>query len=430
MEDMLIMSGKERKRKVILSGVAEGALTLVEAAERLDVSYRQVKRIWRRYKGEGDKGLVHRGRGIVSHRRYPEPFKLEVLDLCRDRYEGFGPTLASECLLEERGLQVHPETLRLWFRADGLVYKRRRRKSYKQRREPRSQFGALIQIDGSIHAWFWLDGKHYCLINMVDDATKTTFSYLAGGETTEAVLIALKRWIERWGIPKAVYVDRKTVYVSPKRAQDEVFCRSSWSVFEQVCERLGIEIIVAKSAPAKGRVERSHGTYQDRFVKKMKLREIQDLEAANAYLESSFIDEYNSKYTRSPKNPQDAHRDPKVYGDLDQLICWTWARLVRNDWTFQLKGQHYQLERKQLTKIDPKHQIEVRRYLDGTLSAWFKGHRLNFHPIESRPPEVKVPTTGICSAQRSRSARQNKHKSPWNLYRPKQLVASSRKATK
>ena len=145
-------------------------------------------------------------------------------------------------------------------------------------------------MDGSIHPWFGDKHGKKCLLNLVDDATTTTLSLMADGETTQVIMMVLKQWIERYGIPQSIYVDLKSVYIAPKEL----------SVFEQACNRLGIEIIKAYSAPAKGRVERNHGVYQDRFVKELKLEGITTIEGANRLLIDSFIDELNEKFAKEP----------------------------------------------------------------------------------------------------------------------------------
>src|ERR1700733_7395583 len=209
----LLMSEKERLRKVVFEMVKKGCLTLKKAAQQAEMSYRQGKRLYKAYKREGDAALVNKHRGRVSNRRYPQ--REAILERYREKYKGFGPTLAAEYLEEEDNLKIDHETLRRLLLSNGLWSKQRKRSPYRRQRECRAQFGELVQIDGSIHDWLG-EGHDCCLINMVDDATSKTHAYLDSGETTRAVFIALWQWIERYGIPLALYVDLKTVYVSPK----------------------------------------------------------------------------------------------------------------------------------------------------------------------------------------------------------------------
>src|SRR5215204_1024199 len=343
MGDKLIMSAKERNRNIVLEQLKQAKITLVTASEQMGVSYRQGKRLWKRYKTEGVHGLIHRSRGKPSGHAYTKEYKDKLLKLYKEKYTDFGPTLASEMLLEEDNLKINPETLRGWLRAAGMWMTHRKRKSYRQRRQRRERFGELLQIDGSDHAWFGTDKPRSCLLNMVDDATGITLSRLDTGETTYILLTTLKKWIETYGVPVAVYVDLKNVYVSPKRlktSSEDMIAEDSWSVFEKVCQRLRIKIIKAYSPQAKGRVERNHGVYQDRLVKMLALKKIKTIESANRYLEKEFIEKLNNKFAVKASVSEDGHRSVVDYGDLEQIFCWEYSRQVKLDWTVQYKTVH------------------------------------------------------------------------------------------
>jgi transposase len=211
------MSARELRRAEVLGRVKGQTLRLVDAAKMLEVSYRQAKRLWQRYRGEGAKGLPHRSAGRSSNRAKPEKFRRKVLRLIREKYSGteqerFGPTLAAEHLADEDGLEVGEETLRRWMLAEGLWSRRRRRKAHRKRRERRQHFGDLVQLDGSFHAWFEERGPRGCLMNMVDDATGTTCSRLGEQETIWAAVGVLRCWIGKYGVPRALYTDWKNVY--------------------------------------------------------------------------------------------------------------------------------------------------------------------------------------------------------------------------
>jgi len=196
MKEHLVMSQKERDRKAILEQVKGGYFSLVEASKRLEVSYRQVKRIYKRYMAHGDAGLVHLRRGCRSNRARSVEFKEQVLALYKETYAGFGPTLAAE-KLQAQGRALHHDTLRKWLICAGMWERKRKGVKHRARRLRRAQFGDLVQMDGSIHRWFGDDSPFCCLMNLVDDATGTTFALLAGGETTQAAMEVLKGWIGR-----------------------------------------------------------------------------------------------------------------------------------------------------------------------------------------------------------------------------------------
>jgi transposase len=246
------MSSKELKRLGVLGRVEKEALKLVNAAEILGLSYRQMKRIWRRYQEEGAEGLQHRSVGRESGRRKAKKFRAKVLRLVRQKYSGevgerFGPTLAAEHLGSEDGMEVHPETLRRWMLSEGLWSRMRKRRTHRKRREARAHFGELVQLDGSFHEWYEQRGPKGCLMNLVDDATATTLARIGVEETIWTAVGVLRQWIEQYGVPVALYTDWKTVYV--KEASEQQLLRGEASVtqFGRMCGRLGIRIIAANS---------------------------------------------------------------------------------------------------------------------------------------------------------------------------------------
>lgn len=421
MGDKLIMSKKERLRKTIFDRVKDGQLSQVDASRRLGLSYRQTKRSYQRFLKEGDAGLVHRSRGKGSHRAYAPAKKANILKHYEEKYMGFGPTLASEKLEEDDGYQVNRETLRLWLKAAGLYLPRRKRKAHRQRRQRRSRFGDLLQMDGSIHPWFEGVNQNQCLMNIVDDATGKTLALLDSGETTYAALALLKWWIDLHGIPAAVYVDLKSLYISPKALGDDdndEEVEPEWLThFSKACKRLGIEVIKAYSPQAKGRVERNHAVYQDRFVKELKLKGIKTIEEANSLLKDGFIDKLNEKFAKAPASQEDAHVPLEKGQDLNQLLCWDYTRCVMNDWVVRFENQHYQLQATTKLLVSPRQKITVRRHLDGSITLWAKEEKLGYQLVDKKPKVVnsKAP---LGSEERSAIARANKKNSPWSQYNP------------
>lgn len=417
MGDHLIMSAKERKRKAILVEVEIGRLSLKDAAQKMGVSYRQARRIRKRYKQQGDEGLVHGNRGRCSGHAYSSEYRNRVLKIYKEKYFNFGPTFAAEKMAENDGINIHSETLRLWLLEENLWIRQKHRSSHRQRRERRPRFGELLQIDGSIHAWFGKEHPNNCLLNIVDDATGTTLAQLDHGETCYVLLKTLRIWVEKYGVPKAVYVDLKSLYVSPGRLADRNV-ETTMNVFERVCHLLDIEIIKAYSPQAKGRVERNHAVYQDRFLKELGLRKIVDAEVGNAFLLNEYLDKVNSKFAKKPASPEDAHCPAKVYGDLEQIFCWEYMRQVQNDFTLRFNNELLQLEKRQVLDIRSKQDVAVRVHLDGTLSCWYKEQRLNHRKIEASAatPKVVYQPRGYSSSQRSEIAKANKHKSPWSRF--------------
>ena len=406
MGDLLIMSKKERNRKALLDQVVGGYLSLKEASKKMNISYRQGKRIWQSYKQLGDESLLHKSRGRPSVNAYSAEYRAEVLKLYKEHYYDFGPTLAAEHLRRDHGVKMSTESLRQWLLEAGLWSRHRRRKAYRSHRERRPCFGDLLQIDGSIHEWFVGSGQKQCLLNMVDDATGKCYAQLDTGETTAILLRCLYNWISQYGVPKAVYVDLKSVYVSS--TSDE------GSFFQQVCARLNITIIKAYSPQAKGRVERKHGVFQDRLVKEMRLHTITDISAANDYLSTHFLPQINAKYAKKAKCGEDSHR-PITVKELKQLIYQGYERQVQNDWTVQLHKVYYQIEKTMPLQVRTKQKVEIRRHVDNTISIWRKDKQIKFKQLSQKPPsEQEQPTKkGHSESQRSIQATKNRSRTPW-----------------
>lgn len=279
------LSTRELSRVEVMARVKAGSLRLKEAAELLELSYRQAKRVWARYRGGGAKALQHGNCGRRSNRAYPAEFRSAVLGRVRERYADFGPTLASQHLASDDGLKIHAESLRRWMRESGMWQRRRKRKPYRQRRERKAHRGELVQLDGSFHRWLEERAGEGCLMHMVADASSTMHCQFAEEETIWAAVHLLRRWIELHGVPRALYTDWKNVYVRTATEREQRDGTAPVTQFGRMCQKLGIRIIAASSPQAKGRVERNHGTHQDRLIKKLRLRGIASYEEANRFLE-------------------------------------------------------------------------------------------------------------------------------------------------
>src|SRR6266849_5330467 len=389
------MSKRELRRVGVLARVASEELKLVDAAKILSLSYRQAKRIWRRYEKEGAEGLKHRSGGRRSNRAKPKKFRARVMRLLRKKYSGavgerFGPTLASEHLASEDNLEVHAETLRRWMLAEGLWSRARKRKQHRERREAKEHFGELVQMDGSFHKWFEDRGPEGCLMNLVDDATASTLGRLGGQETIWAAAGVLRRWIEKYGVPVALYTDWKNVYV--REATEKELLRGEVPVtqFGRMCERLEIRIIAASSPQAKGRVERNHGTHQDRLVKKLRRKKIQSYEAANEYLEAEYLAEHNQRFAREAARAENYHvRAPSAAKQREVFRLET-ERWISNDWVVQYRGHFLQLK-PQNKRYGPTQALAlVCEWEDGAVEVHYRGERLEYEDLAVRPRAEKA----------------------------------------
>src|SRR5215204_5211277 len=389
MRGHLWMSAKERERLKIFARVKNGELQQKEAAALCQLEYRYLRRLYQRYCQQGDRGLVHQGRGQPSNRAYAAEFKAAVLARYQERYPDFGPTLAAEKLALE-GQMIDHETLRGWLIKAGLWQKRRKRAPHRSWRERRAHFGELVQLDGSHHKWFEARAGKCCLMNMVDDAQGTTLSWLAEEETIFAAMKLLWQWIERYGIPQSLYTDKKNVYVVDEKTREKAADSGVEVVtpFDRACQQLGTKIITAHAPQAKERVERNHRTYQDRLVKELRLAELSTIEAGNQFLQSSYCDQINEKFAVAPRARADYHRSAAGY-DLASIFCIEEERSVTTDWTVRFANQYYQLQPWDKTAVG-KGTVLVRRYLNGELHFCYRDRDLPYTLLPERPKPKTV----------------------------------------
>jgi hypothetical protein len=373
---ILAMSAVERERLVVIRQVAGRRLTQAVAAERLELCVRQVKRLVRALRTEGDRGLMSRQRGRVSPRRMKAELRTSVAALLAGKYQGFGPTLAAEKLAELDCIAISRETVRAVQIAHGLWRpKRRREKRVFAPRERRARFGELIQIDGSPHDWFEGRGPRCTLIVFIDDATgRLTALRFAPAETTRAYLEALKAQIVEHGLPLALYSDRHGIFrVNAKEAAGG----DGKTEFGRVAERLGIELINAQTPQAKGRVERANQTLQDRLVKEMRLDAISDIEAAQAFA-PRFIALWNAKFAVAPRQPSPAHRPWTATPEaLDEALARREERVLSKALTFRSSGQLYAVKTKGPGTALRGARVSLHHFMDGTLRVRYKDRILD-----------------------------------------------------
>ncbi|MDO8795812.1 MAG: ISNCY family transposase [Vicinamibacterales bacterium] len=391
------MSARELTRVEVLSRVKAGTLTLRSAATVLAVSYRQAKRLARRYRAEGAKGLQHRSAGGASNHARPAADRARALALVREKYSSpvdgrFGPTLAAEHLASEDGVTVHHDTLRRWMLAAGLWSRARKRSPHRQRRARQAHFGELVQLDGSFHDWYETRGPRGCLMNLVDDATGRTLARLGDEETIWAAADALRRWIEAYGVPLALYTDWKNVYVRVPNAEEQGTGAVPLTQCGRMCASLGIQIIAASSPQAKGRVERNHGTHQDRLVKKLRRLGITDAPAANGFLETTYLPEHNRRFAVAPASAEDFHRRIPSRTTLDRVFQLEEARVLSNDWVVRYATRYFQVVR-QSGQAPARSTVVVREASDGAIELRYRGRLMQWTeiaaPVKPTLPAVR-----------------------------------------
>jgi len=415
------MSQKELGRVAILSRVAAGELKLVEAAELLGVSYRQTKRLWRRYRRGGAQALQHGNAGRPSNRAKPRKFREQVLRRVRDKYGGeagerLGPTLAAEHLAADDGLKVDAETLRRWMLAEGLWSRERKRKQHRRRRERKEHFGELLQLDGSFEAWLPGSESKQCLMNLVDDASSRTLSQLHEQETTWAAVAVLRAWIEKYGVPHCLYTDWKTVYMREPTEAERQAGEVPLTQFGRMCGKLGVRIVGASSPQAKGRVERSHGTQQDRLIKKLRLYRIRTMPEANRYLRQHYLPDHNRRFSREPLAAADYHRAQPSKAELDAIFRLEQQRVISQDWVVQYERRWLQIERE--SRYAPAGgKVTVSEGRDGRLAIAYRGRAVKWQEIPRPAPRPAAnPPAPAVEVRRTGQPAARNH--PWKKWRP------------
>jgi transposase len=378
MAGRLPMGEKERIRIKMLEMVKQGRITLKAAALTLKISYRQGIRLYSAYLEKGDAGLVHGNCGRESNNRLPDTIREIAVQTYREKYNDFGPTFAAEKLAEEEGIQMSISTLRNLLIQAGEWKSGRRRKEYRSRRERRDSFGELVQFDGSQHRWFEGRGPSCCLMTMIDDATNIRMGRFFEQETIEAAMSVFSLWITSYGIPQALYCDKKNAFVLTREPTDAELLKGITepkSHFGRACDKLGVQVIAANSPQAKGRVERNHGIDQDRLVKELRLQGISTIAEANTFLEKTYLSKMNKKFSRPPLMSEDAHV-PLGDVNLKSIMCLEYERTVGNDYVVRFEKRLFQILKTNTVLPRPKDKILIRITLNGAITIIFKETKL------------------------------------------------------
>ena len=371
------MSDREYRRAEVLARVLKRDLKLVDAAVLLDVSYRQSQRLLQRMRERGRKGLVHGNLGKPSNHSHPRTERARVLAMVATHYGGavagrgqrFGPTLCAEHLFTDHGVLVGVPTLRRWMLAARLWSRVRKTKKRFTRRDRREHLGELVQLDGSFHDWFEGRGPEGCLITMIDDATGKALGRINKEETTWDAARVLRCWITAYGVPKALYVDAKSVFVRGGTVNELAAGIAPVTQFGRMCQKLDIQLIVARTPQAKGRIERNHGTNQDRLIKKLRLKGISDYATANAYLETAYFPEHDARFAVAPQQSEDFHTRLNPRLDLAHVFCLEETRVVGNDWVVRYDNHALQIlvTNRARRFTGPKGRVRVRETEEGEI---------------------------------------------------------------
>src|SRR5512145_296146 len=379
---MITMSRRESKRLHIIHQALDLKITQVAAAAVLSLSERQLRRLIKRVRAEGDDGICHRSRGKASNHRIRPKIKARALKLFKQEYDDFNLAHATEILSEVHGIAISDETLRLWLNEAEISYKKRRAKKHRQRRERKACFGELVQIDGSHHDWFEGRGPLCVFMGYIDDATGTVYGRFYDYEGTIPAMDSMKRYIKLYGVPQSVYLDKHSTYKSwaEPTIDEQLSGQGPMSHFEKSLADLEVEVIHANSPQAKGRVERLFKTLQDRLVREMRLQRIKSVDEANVFLET-YLPKHNRRFRKEAREKADLHRPALPTRELDRILCIKEERTVKNDFTIAYANKLYQIE--QMTRAK---KVTVEEHLNGSLHITYKGQDLRYRLITEQTP--------------------------------------------
>ncbi len=386
-KDIIMATQEELKALHVIRKAIDKVITQKEAAETIELSERQVRRKARRIRQEGDKGIIHRLRGKPSNRTKPDNIRSKILALFKNKYWDFGPTLASEKLFERDKIRINDETLRLWLIKEGLAYKTRKKRPHRQWRERKHRFGQMVQMDGSHHDWFEGRGSKCVLMGYIDDSTGIPYARFYEYEGTLPAMGSFKGYIERYGIPQSVYLDKHTTYKSTKKlsVEEELNNIESLSQFERALKELDVLVIHANSPQAKGRVERLFNTFQDRLIKEMRLDGVKTIKEANKFL-NRYLSIYAKRFAVLPAKEGDMHRPLPKGIDLDKILCIRTEHPLRNDFTIAHDKKLYQIKNNTTAK-----KVTVEEHIDGSMIIQHKDNMLKFEQITELPKKQYEP---------------------------------------
>jgi transposase len=394
-EGNVTLNTKEQRRLMILNQVGSGLLSSEQAAGLLGISERQVRRLRRAYAEKGAAALAHGNRGRQPPNAVAAAIRQQVVELARARYPGFNQQHLTEMLAEHEQLVLSRPTVRRILLEAGIRSPRRhtpRRAHQRRDRFPRA--GMLLQIDASRHDWLEGRGPYLSLVGAIDDATGLVpWAAFRAQEDAEGYFEVLRETVQRKGVPLALYADRHSIFHgTPSRArslEEQLDGRRQPTQFGRLLEELGIQLILARSPQAKGRVERLWGTFQDRLVSELRRAGATTREQAQAVL-AEFLPRHNRRFVVPPLDPQPAWQPAPDRRRLDQFFCFKYRRTVANDHTIQFGQQRIDIPPGGPRRSYARGTVELHHRFDGTLAVYYEGTCLTKVPLPPNPDDLRV----------------------------------------
>jgi hypothetical protein len=404
---LISMTNKESRRYDIIKDLINKKINGTQASIKLNLSIRQTKRLKVRVKKYGIEGVIHKSRGKESNKKISSKLVDKIVKITEENYLDFTSQLTYEKLSEIHNISLSYSTVRRIRINNGLstIKERKKNKKHFTQRARKEYYGEMLQFDGSYHNW--LEGRcidkglkeEQCLLLSVDDATGEPTAKLDKNESIKAAFSFWKDYVIEKGKPISIYVDKFSTYkVNHKNAEDNKEFKTQ---FKRVIEdELGIKVIFAGSAQAKGRVERMNGTFQDRLIKELRLAKINDIKEANEFISKEFIPKFSKKFNVIAKKEGNLHTKltKKEINNLDHIFSVKEFRKVRNDFVVQYKNRYFQLDEIQLATVYKKDEVTVEEHLDGSIHICKKTNHgdkyLSFKELPAKPVkeiEIKLP---------------------------------------
>jgi hypothetical protein len=398
--ERIAMSQAERDWLDWLKRARDGHVTQKFAAEKMGITDRWVRSLLVEMKVRGDAVVIHGLRGQASNRRIDEEVRARAMKIVRTPdWHDFGPTFASEQLAKRQEIQVSKETVRKWMMAEGIwESKPRKVKEVHEWRPRRSHAGELVQWDTSDHDW--LEGRgepvHH-LVRMIDDATSRSWGRFVWSDGTRENMGVLWEYVVRHGRALDYYTDRDSMFTvapRPGESKEQQRVADRLTQIGRALRELGIGWIAAYSPQAKGRVERSFLTDQDRLIKELRLAKVKTMEAANAFLEKEYWPEWNTKFTRPARGEEDLHRPLADGFELGSALSHVEDRIITNNYTFPYYNKHYQITRDDVQPGMKRQSIRVELWLNGELKARYQGRYVGIRECDVKLSEVPKTASG------------------------------------
>ena len=389
MDNYITMSQNEIKKYDIIKKLINKELNGSEAAGLLNLTVRHIRRLKVKVNRDGIKGLIHGSRGKPGNRGIPDDEKQKIIALLHKHYSDFGPLLASEKLAERHGIKRDKGTIRSLMIAEGLWKpKRKKEEQHREWRQRKASCGEMIQYDGSYEYWFEHRNEKCCLLASIDDSNSEVWAKFDDHEGVEPTFSYWRGYIERFGKPYSIYVDKFSTYsMNHKLAKENP---DTLTQFERAMKELNIDIIHAHSPEAKGRVEKLFKTLQDRLIKELRLNGISAIKEANEFLEKVFLPKFNAKFMVEARSKANLHKklNEQEKNKLDSIFSRQYERVVKNDFTVSHKKSYYQLEKIQPVTICKQDAVTVEERRDGSIHFRLRGKYLNYRLLPEKPSKI------------------------------------------